>query len=281
MKKLTKRAIALLLFLFIFPCQVSAETLLIPVGQVIGLELRTDTVSIAAIDDTLGRNAAAAGLQVGDQLISIDGAPIRCAQDVSTALQHSDGTVELSVLRAGKTHAFRFTPQITPEGPRLGVYLKQGITGVGTVTWYDPEKGTFGALGHGVNDPQGKLLPMTEGKVYRAGVRTVKKGRSGEPGQLVGALEDLSPIGSIQKNTSQGLFGLTNEVFRGQALPVGSAREVHIGEAAILSTVCGKQPQEYSVEILKIYPHASAEGRNTIGKIKVRTPVCLTVTPSS
>ena len=58
-----------------------------PVGEVVGLELRDDTVTIAAFDENLGAAAKAAGVAIGDQIISIDGSKIRTSQDVRTALE--------------------------------------------------------------------------------------------------------------------------------------------------------------------------------------------------
>ena len=102
---------------------------LIPVGQVVGLELRNDSVSVAAFDDALGAKARDAGLQIGDEILDIDGKKVNDAADVRQALTHSDGQVRLRILRKNKEHQLSLTPQVTSAGPRLGVYLRQGVTG--------------------------------------------------------------------------------------------------------------------------------------------------------
>ena len=276
MKKIFQRIALAAMCLWLLPGSVFAEELLIPGGQVVGLQLCHDTVTVAAFDDKIGSETKAAGLQVGDEILSINGNQIQTAEDVLNALEHSDGTVEMRVNRGGKEKKLKVEPNITAQGPRLGVYLRDGITGIGTVTWYDPDTGKFGTLGHGVNDPGGALLDMTKGKAYAADVVSVKKGVSGEPGQLKGAVSAGQEVGQLYSNTQQGVFGTSVSGWKGEALPMGMAKDVHVGEAVIRSTVSGNAVQEYSVEILKIYPSSRSDGRNLL--LKVTDPELLEAT---
>lgn len=270
------RAIALAAALLTsLPLHIQAEELLIPVGQVIGLQLGSDTLTVVAYDDTLGNTARSAGLKIGDELVTIGETAIDCAEDVRTALNQSSGPVELTVRRGGKLSRVCLTPQQTADGPRLGVYLRQGIAGIGTVTFYDPETGVFGTLGHGVSDSKGTLLHMTQGQAYEASIQSVKKGKSGEPGQLKGSACD-SAFGTLLRNTPQGVFGVTRQGWKGQPIPVADYAEIHTGEAAIRCTVSGGEAQEYSVNILKIYPQTRPDGRNFL--LKVTDPDLLAAT---
>ena len=248
---------------------------LIPVGQIIGLELSAGTVTVAAFDDSL-TVARDSGLQVGDQILSIDERTIACAEDVRRALKHSDGAVEMVVSRNGKAQQIHMEPEITAAGPKLGIYLKQGITGIGTVTYYDPENGTFGTLGHGVNDNKGDLLPMTRGNVYPASIVSVQKGRSGAPGQLKGSLKSDALLGSLSGNTHRGVFGKVSAGWQGQRLSTANSDAVHLGPATIRSTVDSRGPRDYSVEILKIYPKSRSDGRNML--IRITDPALLETT---
>ena len=265
MKKLTGRLVLAALCIWLLPRTALAAQLLVPVGQIVGLELGGDSVTVAAFDDVHGLKARAAGLQIGDEICEIDGIPITSAQDVHRALERSDGTVELRLERGDEVLSVNVSPEITENGPRLGVYLRQGITGIGTVTFYDPETGRFGTLGHGVNDSAGKLAEMGKGNAYRARVLSVKKGKAGEPGQLRGAVEEA--LGTLTGNTARGVFGTTESGWLGEAIPVAAAAEITTGPAVIRSTVSGNQVREYSVEILKIYPDARQEGRNLLLKV--------------
>ncbi len=273
MKKLAHRLAMAVLLIFIMCQNVSAAQMLIPGGQLIGLELSDNSVTVAAFHTQLGLDTKAAGLQIGDKITKINNKKISCAQDIRQALENANGPVELYILRDGKAKTLKITPQNTPEGPRLGVYLKQSVTGVGTVTWYDPESGKFGALGHGVNTVSGSLLQMHKGSAYNAEVLSVKKGLSGQPGQIVGSILGANPIGTLSKNTQQGIFGTIDSIEKSQALPTGTAKA---GAATIRSTVKNESVQEYSVEILKIYPNANPSGRNML--LRITDPALLETT---
>ena len=276
MKRLTKRIILLLILLYSIPLTVSATETLIPVGQVVGLELLENRLTVAAFDDTLGKNAREAGILAGDELLALDGRTIRTPADIREALNHTRGSVEVTVNRGGKELTFRMTPAITADGPKLGLYLRQGVTGIGTVTWYDPDTGTFAALGHGVNRNSGDLVDMTEGSAYAARIQSVRHGRSGAPGQLMGAVTDEIPVGSLYKNAPQGLFGTCDAGWTGTPMPVCDTGEIHTGTATILSTVTGSAPREYSVEILKLYADHREDGRNML--IRITDPTLLEAT---
>ncbi|MBQ9761572.1 MAG: PDZ domain-containing protein [Oscillospiraceae bacterium] len=264
MKKLIFGTLAAAICLYVLPPEVLAAEL-VPVGEVIGLELSNGAVSVAEFDEILGGPAKAAGLQIGDEILDIDGMTIDSAEDVRLALERSDGQVVLRILRNEQEQTLNLRPQVTAQGPRLGVGLRQGITGIGTVTWYDPATGRFGSLGHGVNGPDGKLVEMSGGRAYDASVLSVKRGKCGEPGQLRGGVDGDRPIGSLDKNTSRGVFGSCDRGWQGETME--TAATVRPGPATILSTVSGDRVQEYSVEILKIYPQNKTEGRNLLLRV--------------
>ena len=274
MKRHISRLSIFFVLLTLLPVRTLAAQYLVPVGQVIGLQLYNDTVTVAAYDDVLGGAAKAAGLKIGDRIVKINDMSIASAEDVRSALDSGEGILNLTVSRGGKQRAVTLTPTQTKDGPRMGVFLRQGIAGIGTVTWYDPDTGAFGALGHGVCDSTG-LLSMTRGRAYEASVTEVKKGKSGDPGQLKGTARSLEPIAPLLRNTAQGVFGVTTRGWRGEALPVAEYSQIHTGTASIRAQTCG-QVQEYSVEILKIYPQTRSDCRNFL--LKVTDPELLSTT---
>ena len=276
MKKFSCRTAILFFLIIICATSASAVKTLIPGGQVIGLQLQDGTVTVVALDEELGDAAKAAGLAPGDRILRIDETEVRCAQDVRTALSQSDGQVALSVQRGTKTKNLTLSPALTEGGPKLGVYLRQGTTGLGTVTYYDPGTKQLAALGHGVVCQSGELLRMNTGSVYDAQIFSIKKGIPGTPGQLLGSLTDTAPLGALEKNTEQGVFGKADAAISGDALPVASCDQVRTGSAVIRSTVDGKNLREYSVEILKIYPNSGSRTRNML--LKVTDPALLAAT---
>jgi len=273
MKRIVHSIAFVILLLAGSPQSVRAEALLIPGGEIIGLELSDDTVTVAAFDDALGSTAREAGLRIGDRILKIDETQIDCSEDVRSALNACDGEVDITVLRGSRQQTVHIEPEHTDDGPRLGVYLRQGIAGIGTVTFYDPNTGHFGTLGHGVSDAKGSLLKMTRGSAYDASILSVKKGASGDPGQLRGSAEGAQAVGTLLKNTPQGVFGISKRRWSGEALPVAAYEDVSVGTATIRSTIEGDTVREYSVEILKIYPKDRSDSRNFL--LKVTDPALL------
>ena len=276
MKRLSRAVVLILALFFIIPMEAEAVRVLIPGGQLVGLELSSEAVTVAAFDDSCGAAAREAGLQIGDQILTLDGKAVSSAEDVRRALKSCGSRVTLGILRGSKRMDISLVPAATRDGKRLGVYLRQGIAGVGTITFYDPDTDLFGTLGHGVNDNQGALLHMTTGKACKAAVASVKKGKTGDPGQLRGNADPEAVFGTITKNTAQGVFGISRQGITGEPLPIAAFSEIKPGAATIRSTVSGDRVREYSVEILKIYPESRADCRNFL--LRITDPALLQTT---
>ena len=266
MKSMIRLSSVLLLFFLTNPLSARASQLLIPGGQLIGLELTNDTVTVAGFDDgcTAARDG---GVKIGDRILEVNGKAVSSAEDVRSALKNCEGTVRLTLLREGKRHILNLTPAATEEGLRLGLCLRQGIAGIGTITFYDPDADIFGTLGHGVSDSHGLLAPMTRGTAWNGRVISVKRGLPGQPGQLRGTADTQSVAGKLYRNTPQGVFGTTPRGIPGEPLPTAEFSEVSTGPATIRCTVQGDMVQEYSVEILKIYPREKSDCRNFLLRI--------------
>ena len=264
MKRLISCAVSAVLF-FALPVRAWAAEYLVPVGKVVGLQLRSGSVTVVAYDENLGAVAREAGLKIGDEILSVENKPVSSAEEVRSVLKTCEGPVHLTVRREGNEKKLSLEAKPTEDGPRLGIYLRQGIAGIGTVTFYDPETGLFGTLGHGVCDGKGNILEMTDGSAYDASVASVRKGRAGDPGQLKGNAG--SEIGRLLHNTPQGVFGVTDRGWTGETVPAADYEEIRPGTAAIRATVSGQDTQEYSVEILRIYPEDRGDGRNFLLKV--------------
>ena len=260
------------MLLLSFSITAFAQRMLIPVGKVVGLSLAEGSVIVAAFDDSCGASARSSGVQIGDEILTVDGMTIDSAEDLQRALARSDGSVEVELLRKGETCTLHLSPVTTADGPKLGVFIREGVTGIGTVTFYDPEEGCFGALGHGVSDSRGRLCRMRFGNVYPATVAGVKPGLPGAPGQLKGAVSAESPMAVLDANTSFGVFG-HGAGFRGEALPAAEAGEVQPGPARILSNITGSETGAFDVEIVKVYGPENTTGRDML--IRVTDPELL------
>ena len=275
MKRTGIAAILASLFLLL-PVHAAAEPLLVPVGQTVGLQLRDNTVTVAAFDDILGARAKEAGLKIGDRITKVNGIPVNNTEEIREILDSSGEKTELTILRGSKEMKITLSTTKTEDGAKLGVYLKQGITGIGTVTWYDPATGKFGALGHGVMDSGGVLMKMAEGATFPAQVQAVNRGKSGRPGQLMGSCSSAASCGDLIRNPPQGVFGKTSQGWSGEPIPIAQPEQIHTGQASIRSTVQGSTARDYSVEILKVYSAERMDGRNLL--LKVTDPALLDAT---
>lgn len=226
---------------------------LIPVGSTVGIALSSDEVVIAALSDTVSA-ARDAGLKQGDILLKINETDIRCVADVTRVLHSSTPVNTVTVARKGLEKTMKIRPQETAGGQALGIYVRDSIAGVGTVTYYDPEDGSFGALGHGVNDAQSqKRMRITGGELVEASVAEIKKGKCGQPGALRGLL-GTHVLGSVNANTGVGVFGtLESFIPERSAVPVAERSQVHTGNAEILCTLCDGKTQAYRVRIAQVH----------------------------
>lgn len=260
LRKIGLRATVLTLALILLASPAFAAKLLVPVGQAVGLELSGGGITV--VEAEAGSPGGKAGLLPGDIISEVDGSPVAAPEDLLKALSAGDGAVALTIRRGKDTLSLSAEP--AGASRRLGITVRKGMAGIGTITYYDPATGCLGALGHGVSDPTGTLLPLESGMVLQARVADVEKGKIGAPGRLRGEFAPTQVLGELTKNTPCGVFGRSKTGWPGLALPVAEPEEVQVGPATILSNVSGTEVQEYSVEILKIYPGERACGRNLL-----------------
>jgi len=248
-------------FMLSFPASALEADELVPIGKAVGIDIKTDGVVIVGLSELEGKDgkvspAASAGLKVGDIIIKVDSFEIKTSADFITAAANFDGSdVTVTVSRQGEQIQYTITPAQTAEGTyQLGLWMRDGISGIGTVTFYDPKSGAYGALGHGITDTDtGSLLPTGEGSISKAIVIDVKKGEVSNPGELRGSYEKDDILGNIEINCESGIYGITEGEFSGNLLPVAQESEIELGKATIYSNVTGEDVQEFEIEITRIF----------------------------
>lgn len=233
---------------------------LVPVGHTIGIKLFAEGVVVIGLAEVDTGSAvltpgADCGLQVGDVIEEANGKEVESSEQFAELLQ-CGGVVELAVTRGEEALTLSAEPVQGPDGTwRLGAWIRDSMAGIGTVTFYDPSTGTFGALGHGITDMDtGQLMPLGDGAVMSSSVKTVKRGTAGEPGELKGSFDLHHDLGELYANTDRGVFGTMDScgLVSGEALPVAAAEEVRTGSATILSNVSGDGVEEYTIEIVRV-----------------------------
>jgi len=265
MRGIRKAAVLWLLLPCLCCCAIPAQALeaeaLVPVGSTVGIALETGGVTVAGLTEVQTesgavRPAEAAGLKSGDIITGIGDRATPGAAEFLTAIGGLDGApVDLKALRDGHEMLFRVTPAKNIDGGyQMGLWLRDGVSGIGTVTFYDPVSGTFGALGHGICDPDsGKPMQFCKGEVTASSIVDVIPGAVGTPGELCGRFDAAVGLGTLEKNTEAGIFGCGDFSAYGTAIPVADEAETKLGPATILANVEGEDVREYAVEISRIY----------------------------
>ncbi len=249
----------------------------VPVGRAVGIKLFSDGVMVVGFSQIPAAEgsvmpAKSCGLKEGDIITHINAAEVDTIEEVQEQLAQIGGEeMSIRALRDGRTvQVTAQAVQCSTDGTyKLGAWLRDSMAGIGTVTYYDPATGEFGALGHGVNDVDTALLmPLESGGVLSATVSDVKKGCRGTPGELHGAFELEKDIGVLTANTSYGIFGTLSgdELAEKEPVEVASRGQVETGKAVIYANVSGDEIKAYDVEITKLFPSA-ADGRDMMVKV--------------
>lgn len=224
------------------------EITLCPGGDVFGVKIARDSVSVMACEEECI-------LHKGDLIISISGERIRSLLDVKRIMENADGTpLNLVIERGGERFEAEVIPKKDGEAYKIGAVLREGVAGIGTVTYYNPSTGEFGGLGHGIcEEKTGNPVKMKSGTVTGVILGGVDKGESGDPGELTGILTDHT-LGTLYSNTEEGVFGKLDTVpdSARSAMPIAHRDEVKEGAATIISTLKNGNRAEYSIEIFDI-----------------------------
>jgi stage IV sporulation protein B len=262
--RLACAAAALIIGLYLAPAALAADTReLVPMGTAVGIELKTPGAVVVGLENIEGKAgtvspARDAGVAPGDLIVKLGNEDVGSAADFLSAAAALDGSqVSLTVKRGEKTMQFTLSPEKLEDGAKLGLWIRDSVTGVGTMTFYDPATGVFGALGHPISDTDTNIImPLGSGSIMDATIVDVHTGQCGKPGELRGVFDLGRPTGSIQLNSDAGIFGVkteTGEAPARDAIPIASQDEVKIGRAVILSSISGSEVSEFEIEITRIY----------------------------
>ncbi len=263
-QKFFKRVIGSTLLMGLLITTALAVDALIPVGRTVGVKMHASGVIVASIESvhtSQGETQPAmqAGMKVGDIILSIDGKNTTDNDQLQKAIALSAGQpLQITVLRGEQQ--VQLTAQAIQDTSgtyKMGLLIRDGIAGIGTVTYVDPETGNYGALGHGICDMEtGALIPMQAGSLMESSVVNVQRGEIGAPGALQGEFNLQHDMGTVQKNTEVGIFGrLTENAYYDhlEPMPLATLAEVQTGACEILSNVAGEQVQAYDAEIIKVF----------------------------
>lgn len=256
-------------------------------GHSIGVLLKSEGVmvvshgSVKAPDGKTYQPGKEAGIEVGDTILRINGETVtsegHVAQLVERAARAGSG-VTVEIKRRGHLLYKQVIPVKDRDSGRyrIGLYVREGAVGVGTLTFYDPVTKKYGALGHIITDSDtNRPINVSEGHLVEANINAIEPGYPGEPGEKIASFPDEDQwIGNIEKNTSFGIFGTMNRPVGNRwypdPIPVAMSSQVKEGPAEIVTVVNGLNLEKFSIQIVRVIQQPSADGKGLV--IKVTDP---------
>ena len=265
-----KKYLLSFIFLFCFPLITCAYSdYIIASGKNIGISLNSDHVIIVGSYDVNGKNILNTSLlRIGDKLISINNKEIKSINDLQNIMNNlSSEKINITYERDNK----RYNTEVTlfKEGNtyKTGLYVKDNIKGVGTLTFIDPETKIFGALGHEILEKTTKSkFDIDSGVIYYSEVTGIIKSTDGKPGEKNARNDSETIYGSVKENTHKGIFGIySDEIHENKLYKVAQNNEVYVGPAKILTVTEKDVVSEYEIKILNV--NANADTKNILFEV--------------
>jgi len=241
-----------------------------------GFILNTKRVEVVGVCDVITESgltspARDVGIRTGDLIDSINGEKVSGVNSINELINRDYKNYTITYDRNGKLLSQNINPVIEKSTglKKLGMLIKDTVTGVGTVTYVNKANSTFASLGHPVNSLDGNIIDIYDGKVYKGIVYGVKKGLKGSPGELKGIIDNSSQLGNATLNSQCGVFGKCNDdLDYNNLIPIKKASIdcVEMGKAFVYTTINGQKPEKYEICIVKI-DAINKDNRNFVIKI--------------
>jgi len=260
------------------------EIKLLPGGHSVGIKLHSQGVLVVGhhLVNSAGISsspAMEAGIEVGDVIIDIDGVRLDDANQVAEIINRqgkAGKTLTFVIKRAERKLTKEVTPLLCQETGRyrVGLYIRDSAAGVGTMTFFDPNTGIYGALGHVITDiDTNQPIEVRDGRIVKANIVSIKIARRGQPGEKTGIFqEDQDIVGTIVKNCMFGIFGRLSSINDSpgsypRPIPIALMAQVQTGPAEILTVIEGEKIERFAIEIQRVYSQTSPSDKSMIIKI--------------
>ncbi len=249
----------LLLALLIIPGTAFAYSeYIIASGENIGIELNSKGVIIVGTYK-VGNNdpAKKANLQNGDKIIKINNIIVTSIEEMLSVIQKSGISNSIMITYLRGSNEYNTNLSLIKDDNNIlktGLYVKDSITGIGTLTFIDPKTKIYGALGHEIIEKTtGQRLEIKDGKIYNSVVTGVTRSSNGKPGEKNANYNINYVYGNVLENTSSGIFGnYTNNIPDKKLYKVANINDIKTGSASILTVIENETVEEFAIEILKV-----------------------------
>ena len=252
------------------------KTTVIPIGKAIGMKLYTKGVLVVGMSEIEGQKPYEnSGIETGDKIIEINDTKINTTDELIECVNNSKGkSVEIKYISNNQEEIASIEPVKTSNNEyKLGLWVRDAAAGVGTLTFYEPSTGEFGALGHGINDVDTyDLIDIASGELVSTDIIDIVKGEDGSPGEIRGTIDNGYTLGKIYKNTGFGIYGSINNIaklnlFHSQELEVANRNEITTGKAEIICELENGKSQSYEIEIERIFLDNNQNNKSMLIKV--------------
>jgi len=256
----------LFVVLFIFPLNVFAYSeRLIASGENIGITLNTKGILIVGTYDVKGHSPAQeAGLSKGDLVTKVEGKEVSTIEQLASFIDAADqNEIQIEYKRNNKFHNTTLKLVNEDDILKTGLYVKDEISGIGTLTFIDPETKIFGALGHEIlNQTTGKILEIKNGQILKSNVKNIIPSSKGNAGEKQAEYDAKNIEGNVLENTTQGIFGqYTTDINSEKTYKVAKISEIKTGKATLKTVLSGDKVSDYDIEITEI-KNENSENKN-------------------
>lgn len=258
LKKIKTKIIIILLTFVIIPTSTFAYSKeIIAGGENIGITLNSKGILIVGTYEVNGISPAQnANIKSGDIITDIEGKKVNTIDEMANAINESNKD-EINInykrdseLKKTKLKLYKDENNIY----KTGLFVKDSITGIGTLTFIDPNTKKFGALGHEIQEQStGKILEIKDGKIFDSNVTGIVPSKDGNPGEKKAEYNADKIKGITNENTTQGIFGdYTEELPNKKTYKVANIEDIKEGNAKILTVLKDKEIKEYNIEIIEV-----------------------------
>ena len=225
-------------------------------GEISGFSIVSKGVTVIGLCDVITKDktyspAKDAGIKTGDLIVKINNNLVNSDTIIDDLIQNP--TIIVEVKRGDEYKTFTFCPALDLTGRyKLGIFVRNDITGIGTVTFYK-ENGSFSSLGHEVYSDNQQKIEIAGGNVYKCGISKIIKGAKGAPGEIQGYLKKGEIVGDIHYGKISGIYGKSEnlDLSTHQKTEITKSKDVSIGNASIYTNISGEF-KYYDISIIKI-----------------------------
>ena len=247
-----KKKLISILMIILFPISVFAYSNQVIIGgETIGIEVHSKGVYVVGFYPVHGKNIGEeAGFQIGDIIKKVNKKQIQSIAELNNFLENEE-TYEFQVERNQKTVTISFTLEKEDNILKTGLYVKDQIQGIGTLSYIDPNTGVYGSLGHEILESTSfSRFQINKGKIYKAEVSTIKKSQDGITGEKNAKIDQNDILGTVELNEVEGIFGIYENIPKKEPLEIAPKEEIKSGEAYIRTSIEKDKVTDYSINII-------------------------------